>query len=242
MTDERHYEISADVLAREKKITDGTYDEVYDCESFAKWLLAWEILGSEDSGGANMFLVKKNKNTKLCMGPIWDFDQALKGPLDWIGVHKDLFYFHLMQKSTNDSFEKAFYHLWNTKGRKVVEELIDRIDTFASSPLGADYQLSLDIEKDYGIKEGAEQPYFDADQPYFGDLEFMRAYAIEFISKRANWLDYMIPKDTGSSTVNTIAEKTYDTEGYVFDVFGRRVHKKSTGIYILNGEKFYIKP
>ncbi|MDE7096838.1 MAG: CotH kinase family protein, partial [Muribaculaceae bacterium] len=131
LTDEWHQAISEDVLAHETKISDDTYDEAYDCESFAKWLLAWDLLCNDDTAGGNMYLVKKDTNSKICMGPIWDFDYALHWSDDWVGRHYKYFYFHLMFDSTNDRFRKTFYSLWQDHGWEVVKGVIDKINTFA---------------------------------------------------------------------------------------------------------------
>lgn len=47
-----------------------------DIESCAKWLLVHDIIGTEDSGGSNIYIAKYDNtdNSKLVMGPTWDFD------------------------------------------------------------------------------------------------------------------------------------------------------------------------
>lgn len=52
-----------------------------DLNSFATWLLTHDLLGSEDSGGSNIFLTKKDSLDSLIkMGPTWDYDSILKTP------------------------------------------------------------------------------------------------------------------------------------------------------------------
>lgn len=232
ITEERHEAISSDILACEEKIADGTYDEVLDCESFAKWLVAWELLGNGDYAGANMYVVKKDANSKLCMGPMWDFDQSFKILDDWIGIHSGYFYFHHMLQSTNDSFFRAFKDVWDLKGRDVAEALINRINAFADSPEGADYQRSLDLHIENGLP-------IDTWQPYIGDLEFMRSYTTDFIAKRAEWIDEKIRDESG---VVGIDANSPDCQEEIYNMLGCRINKHATGLQIRNGKKVYVKP
>ena len=231
ITDEWHEAISTDVLAKEEKILDGTYDEAYDCESFAKWLLAWELLGNGDTAGANMYIVKKDSDSKLCMGPLWDFDQAFKTSDDWIGVHYRYFYFHHMFQSSNHSFRNAFNDLWELKGKYVANSLIDRINAFAYSPEGEDYQHSLDLQDQCGIS-------VDFWQPYVGDLEFMRAFTTDFIAKRSDWIDAKIKEESG--VINVYDKRS--SSDVMYDILGRKIKNNTPGLQIRDGKKVIVKP
>lgn len=232
ITEDWHAAISSDVLAHEETIANGTYDEFFDCESFAKWLVAWELLGNGDSAGANMYIVKKDAQSKLCMGPMWDFDQSFKLSDEWIGIHSNYFYFHHMLKSSNGSFFNAFKDVWNSNGRDVAKELINRINAFAESPEGADYQRSLDLHIENGLP-------IDTWQPYIGNLEFMRSYTTDFIAKRADWIDKKI---NGDNSVVGVDENTANCQDVVFDMLGRRLNKNATGLLIRDGKKVFVKP
>lgn len=233
LTDEWHKAISEDVLAHEAKISDATFDEVYDCESFAKWLLAWELLCNDDSAGGNMFIVKKDADSKICMGPIWDFDYALHWSEDWIGLHYKYFYFHHMLESANDCFRKAFYSLWHEHGWEVVTSVIEKINAFADSAEAIDYQRSIDIETALGF------PY-DWWQPYLGDLEYMRQYSIEFLTKRSNWIDAKMDEEYFLSDV--LMDFSENNKEESFDLLGRSVHKDTPGLQIRGRKKIYVKP
>lgn len=233
ITDDMHEAISSDVIDHEAKISDGTYDEYYDCESFAKWLVGWDLLGNGDGAGANMYIVKKDASSKIAMGPMWDFDQSLKISDDWIVLHYDYFYFHHLLQSSNDSFRKAFKQVWKEKGRMVAESLIERINAFADSQAGIDYQKSLDLQEDCKIP-------VDFWQPYVGDLEFMREYATDFIAKRADWIDSHIDDISGVEVVNQYGP--VDDREQTFDILGRPVAPNTTGILIRNGKKVVIMP
>ena len=56
------------------------YLDYIDIESFVKWHIAQEILGTQDVAGSNMILTKKDStdSSKLKMGNLWDFDSICK--------------------------------------------------------------------------------------------------------------------------------------------------------------------
>ena len=115
----------------------------------------------------------------------------------------------------------------------VTESLIQKINDFADSSVGQDYQRSLDIQTEANV------PY-DAWQPYVGDLEFMRSFTTDFLAKRAEWIDAHIDDVNGVDTVG-IETSTYESEkGY--DVLGRPVCPDVPGIQFRNGKKIYVKP
>lgn len=233
ITDEWHEAVSSDVLAHEATISDGTFDEYYDCESFAKWLIGWDLLGNGDTAGANMYIVKKDKSSKIAMGPLWDFDQAFKTSEDWIAIHSHFFYFHHMLNSPNDSFRKAFKQVWEERGRIVADGLIERINAFADSSAAKDYQGSLDLQ------EKCDVPY-DFWQPYVGDLEFMRDFTTDFIAKRADWIDTHIDDVSGVGQID--GDGFSNTIKQAYDVLGRPVAPDTPGLQIREGRKIFIKP
>lgn len=232
LTEEWHEAISADVIAHEAKISDATYDEAYDCESFAKWLVAWELLGNDDAAGANMYIVKKDADSKICMGPMWDFDRGMNLEGDWIGIHYKNFYFHHMLNSSNPAFRNAFTSLWKEKGREVADGIIDRINAFAASEEASDYQRSIDIENELDF------PY-DWWQPYLGSLEYMRTYCTEFISRRADWIDAKMSEESG---VDAFGSSTERDNVNAYDVLGRPVSPDTPGLQIRDGRKVFVKP
>ena len=95
---------------------DESYLEYIDLDSFVKWLLVSDLLCIEDGGGCNIFLYKKNSSdeTKLCMGPNWDFDSYM-GSVDglstirmkWDGA--PFYYQYLVEK---ESFVKRYTELF----------------------------------------------------------------------------------------------------------------------------------
>ena len=75
--------------ALEDALWSGAYPSLIDVESMAIWLMAHDILGTNDAGGSNIFLTKYDNTprSKLMMGPLWDFDTIMMTEGRWATVH-----------------------------------------------------------------------------------------------------------------------------------------------------------
>ena len=124
------------------KKNDDSYLEYIDLDSFVKWLLVSDYLSIKDGGGCNIFLYKKDSTdqTKLCMGPNWDFDSYMGGifslatiRMKWDGAP---FYFqYLIEKQ---SFQKRYAELFEQTRRDLenaVNEAFAKIDIEAHTQL-----------------------------------------------------------------------------------------------------------
>ena len=99
-----------------------TYDEIIDIDSFARWILARDIMGNEDGGGTNMYFYMKNHNSKIQMGPLWDFDNLFMRTDRWSANHdENIFYFPQLMN------QKEFYDSYNTQWKNIEDSLVSEI-------------------------------------------------------------------------------------------------------------------
>jgi hypothetical protein len=108
------------------------YSKYIDIESFARWFLFQNILANMDT---NPFLIKEDDtyNTKLLMGPVWDFewsigigwyDGARPRPADyWV---QDGWYFDKLL--TDDVFVEKLQEFWSQNGTLVRQEILQFFD------------------------------------------------------------------------------------------------------------------
>ena len=114
---------------------DDSYLDYIDLDSFVKWLLVSDFLCISDGGGCNIFLCKEDStdNTKLEMGPNWDFDSYMGNVygLSTIRLKWDtapFYYQHLIEK---ESFQKRYSELfWELKDAlyENIEKELDKIN------------------------------------------------------------------------------------------------------------------
>ena len=121
---------------------DDSYLDYIDLDSFVKWLLVSDYLCINDGGGCNIFLYKKDStdNTKLCMGPNWDFDSYM-GSVDGLSVIRmkwdgaPFYYQYLIEK---ESFQKRYIELFKETRDNLtsyVNDAFSKIDTEAHTQL-----------------------------------------------------------------------------------------------------------
>ena len=81
----------------EASINEGSsYESYMDVDSWARWILAHDILGTWDSWGSNIYITKyDNTNiSKLMMPNLWDFDSNFWMTDSWANAHvSDTHYF-----------------------------------------------------------------------------------------------------------------------------------------------------
>lgn len=114
--------------------------EYMDMESFARWIMVQDLLGSFDGYGSNIYMVISPQNSEqklpgpgddddsekdetrestdkdgdfcLKMGPLWDFGSAFKIPDKWPTIHTlNDFYFPLLFKQS--AFVETYVRVWN---------------------------------------------------------------------------------------------------------------------------------
>lgn len=64
------------VIYAEDEDTFAVYDKYIDMDSFVDYFLINEYFGNYDAGEHSTYMYK-NSGEKLCIGPVWDFDQAM---------------------------------------------------------------------------------------------------------------------------------------------------------------------
>ena len=114
------------VTMLEKHISDGSYDDYVDVESFARWLLIHDFLGTWDATGSNIFMSKYDNtdSSKLYMLTNWDFDSNYMQTKKWSNQHNDnRSYAASMFKSPNRAFAETYKSLYDSLGPKLWDRI-----------------------------------------------------------------------------------------------------------------------
>ena len=211
----------------EKAIKAGNYSDYIDVESFARWLIAHEILGTWDSAGSNIYLMKKDNSSKVKMATLWDFDMILKTKDQWARVHYDYFYYGMLFNNVNKEFVRTYKNVWEETRDLYYNNIIEILSAFPDSQEGIalDKYISLDNARwGYSNKSVEEQVE-----------EF-----ISWFTNRRVWLDKAISALDGRDNYNNIVftESTLDGNNCVYDIYGRNIDYPHKGIYIVDGKKY----
>lgn len=137
-----------------------------DIDSFARWLLVNDIIGSRDSAGTNMYLVKNDDifsdgGQKIKMVTNWDFDSFLMCD-GWSDIHTNniLYYSQLFGYK---EFNNKYISIWDKAYSSIYDDFCHFIDDMCVEK-GKDILDSclLTMERfDYGIIENNLSAYLD---------------------------------------------------------------------------------
>lgn len=96
-----------------------------DYDSFARWMLAHDILGDTDSAGSNIFLCKDDfdadnpTSSKLKMTTLWDFDASFKAEDNQWSTQHWTDVLHFSQLFKDEAFVDKYVELYNEYKDKV---------------------------------------------------------------------------------------------------------------------------
>ena len=208
----------------ERAIAQGNYPEYIDVNSFAAWMLAHDILGTKDSGGANIYLTKydDSQDSKVSMSTLWDFGSIMKTPNTWSRIRTDdFFYFKQLFENKNNSFTATYMNLWERLSDSLFLSIKEFLTYFASSPTAS----AIDMSRHYDGQRWNYEPSSVND-----NVE----EALSWFSQRQKWISQQLATDHISHTENAkhpVHEKTYN-------IGGHPTKTEKTGIYISNGKKY----
>ena len=212
------------ITEAEYALKDGTYDKYIDMKSLTSWLLAQDILGQWDAGGANYYLTKYDdtRNSKIMMANLWDFDHILTTENKWCGMHNRYFFF---REIINDGiFFKAYKKRFNEVSPAIFRDIISYLDQYAAS------------EEAVAVNKSIELNNIRWDDDYEGVNENIDN-AKDWFIRREVWMnDTINGKSTGIMNIETEgADKTY------YNLQGQRVASPRHGLYIKDGKKIILK-
>ena len=133
----------------EQSMVDGTYENVIDLPSFAKWILSHDILGSWDSAGSNLYLSKYDMGSSSLIkaGPLWDFDSIYRMDGQWSSLHYADNRFRYFYPSVTSPFMTSYRELWKDKSEEIFAGINEMIEDFRDDEKWAPYDLSCVEDK-----------------------------------------------------------------------------------------------
>lgn len=216
----------------EDSLHDGSYPDYIDVESFARWMIARDILGNSDGAGSNIFFTKYDNtpNSKIMMANLWDLDGIMKNENKWDEVHKKgiFYYFDLFEWSKNHDFRRMYKYIWNQEKDAIFDQMKNFLDEYPTSEeaIAMDKSIVLDNQRWNTDNDGVEVSIKNAK---------------DWFTKRKKWLDDAID-DIYVGIENIQLDETEDTPVY-YNLKGQRLNTPPTkGVYIrtTKGKKSHI--
>jgi hypothetical protein len=129
--------------------TGGKYQQYIDIESWAKWLLAHDILGTLDDGGSNLYITKfdNTESSKLIMANLWDFDSSYTQTDKWANVHiSSSHYFRTLLKNMNPLFQNTYNSIWHDTQHELFLKMDDFLSKFIESNTASCVDKATEID------------------------------------------------------------------------------------------------
>lgn len=227
ITESQFQYVREDMGRIEDSVADGTFESAISCDSFARWLIGWDILGGGDAGGSNMFLVKRDAASALEMGPLWDFDSILLTPSDWAAMHKGPFIFPILLNSSNGAFRRAFVDMWNERGPQAISTVKTWISQIVDSDLMPDLAKIITLERP-GEKDFTNEDWYEYEVAGF--IEERDTY-LSWMEEREKWISDNISMYDDDSYSPAIDEA--DAPALYYDLHGNLLSQPpANGLYI----------
>ena len=229
LSEEKIAYIKNTMLDFEKSLLDETYPFFIDVSSFAKWILAHDILGTIDAGGVNKFFYKKDNtpNTLIKMGPLWDFDGIMKVGDSFPTIHtseKHNVYFTPLFNSS--FFLNCYLKEWRNLSPTFVDDFYKALDDYKNSEEGFCLDKSREYEHDnIGIE--------------YKSVEENVSFAKEYFTQRYVWLLNAI--DDLCSNTTGISVQGIETERSILYGIDGRIKIDRNGMYIEKGKIYLTK-
>ena len=204
----------------EESLTDGTYRDFIDVESFARWMLARDILGNSDGAGSNIYFTKYDDtpDSKLKMANLWDLEGSMRNNNTWDAVHKmGIFYFHDLFDNENEEFIKKYKKIWETESSTIFHEILTFLESYEQSEEAIALNKSIDLDNLRWDNDNSPIPQCISD-------------AKAWFTDRKKWLSEAI---ANIKTEEEIIE--HEKYNIYYTLKGYQVKPKKRGVYIRKG-------
>lgn len=218
------------VCAVEDKLL--SYEDVgsyLDMESFAKWLLVHDILGTEDGRGSNRYFYKNSLSDGSLMkiGPVWDLDNIFAIKDDWSQQHSGNYRFYYKYLLEYASFKNEFQNQWEQVKYTLYDDVVSFLDN-----LKAECGEDLDFSRYQDSQRWKKST--------FVSLEEEIAKVDAWMKERVVWIDENINVSTCVEYVR-FEESGQNSGIWLLD--GRKLDENISvpaGLYIIDGKKCLI--
>lgn len=209
-----------------------SYTQLIDEESFAKWYYQKNLL-QMDECNRYYFKFDDTEDTKLKMGPLWDFEWCLGNACDRNAPEHYLenkLYFKQICK--DEAFMKSVASVHAKYGEDIYSEVLKFYETLTDS-------LKESQAENFKRWDILNLPIALSKTP-LGSWEKEVEFSKEFFITHYNWLDKVL-SEYNTSIYELDVDKASDSH-LIYNIYGQLIDGIPTtpGIYILNGKKYTL--
>ena len=185
-------------------IATGGYPCYIDVESCARWLLAHQLLGSKDGAGSNLYLIRRDGQSELEMGPLWDFDSSFGIQGSFTPIMTMHYFKQMLQNSPNKVLAREMIRIWESEKERIMAE----ISGFCESLVGTELAQAIDMSTEANLKRWHGNTLDDMETT----IEKLR----QWFPVRAEDMDNLLPTlsiNDGAIQWNNLPEGTFVLHG-----------------------------
>lgn len=177
ITEEQMQYITDYMNTLEQNISGSHYEDFIDKNSFARWVLTHDILGTWDGAGSNIFMYKYDNTdtSKIFMSSPWDFDSNyMIGSVDWASQHFGTrgYYDILFQ---HPDFYEYYRLLWHKLSDNFIEKISEQF-----AYLRNNYAKNINLAREYDANK------WEID---YNTVEYELDSAMQWFEERTKWLN-----------------------------------------------------
>ena len=143
---------------------DENVESYVDFESFARWLLAHDIMNTVDPIGSNVYVIKKDFieetpfSTKLTMGPLWDVDDCFRDETEVFALIHRFREFWFFKLFNMPEFRKIYDSNWEKARENIKDRVLEIVHEYLVENPEL-YKLRV-MDRDLGLLSAPmENPY-----------------------------------------------------------------------------------
>lgn len=228
MDENRISEFSGMITEMENAVHYGDYQNYIDVGSFARWLIAQDILGNGDPCGANVFVSKydNSSDTKFQMPCLWDFDRIMEMQDDWSRQHIcGVFCYGPLLNRSNKEFVNEYSRIWYDVNNNIFDDVISFLTDFSFTEQfeGLSQSLVLDNQRWGG-------QFIEAQE----SIDML----MDWFKRRKTWLSDAINNQSDPripTSVELVGVSKTNNDYYT--ISGIKANKNHKGILINKGKK-----
>ena len=135
ITDEQLEDFRVYLEKFDSSLMRGTYPLYIDVGSCARWLLAHQLLGTEDSAGSNVFIIRRDDQSMFEMGTLWDYDSLFRIQGRFTSVMSSHYFRYMLYVSPNKMLAREMVRIWTFEKGRILSEIETFYESLAASEL-----------------------------------------------------------------------------------------------------------
>lgn len=205
-TEEQKNYVQSVIDEYEAILSTENYTDLIDIDSFCRWVICQDVLGTSDGGGTNLFIAKKDNtpDSKLYVPVLWDTDSAEEVENEWSRVHKQTV-ISLLFNNNNKAFVHHFINLYNEISADLFQALQDLADKCLTEEYDA-YARSAEMNNKRWTRDN-----YDRALPPQENADHLNWW----LNLRKPWLDSAVAELAKTTAVDGVA---YESDS-ILDLF-----------------------